>query len=264
MREPRLRWTDEDLGFLQDNWDAPVRDVAERLGRTMRAVYSMKCEIGKGWEPRETNVPWTADEDSVITENPGWTAAQMAERLPGRSENGVRWRRSVLSKTGSNTGWGGKNKDPHKVGDRTLIARTCSECGLLLEAKWFPRHGESRRGRAGYCRRCANAKWPQDRSRKQHDAEAWRDLYRRMRDITLPLAQRNGAEWTNADHQVLSDENLTLLEKALRLQRTYAATSTQCSLSKYKSRPPNGLGDAEAERWIIDAPNAELALWEAS
>ena len=64
-----------------------------------------------------------------------------------------------------------------------------------------------------------------------------------------------GQPYTDEDHKVLSDQDLTLLQKALRLGRSYAAVRSMCMRSGYRSHV--GLGDPERDQWKIDNPNAK-------
>jgi len=56
--------------------------------------------------------------------------------------------------------------------------------------------------------------------------------------------------------EVLMDPSLTVLEKALKLNRTFMSVANQERLNGFTSRNPN-LGNPSEEQWLIDNPNAD-------
>lgn len=247
------RYTDEELGHVLNTLDRPAREVAEALGRPGYAIDKMRRLVRSGWA-RERE-PWTDDEIEVI-QNPGLTVRQMAERLPGRTEGAITTRRHVLQVNAGN--FLGSDLNPAEVRGRTLLAKTCLRCGLLLPADWFGsahRRGSGRKVWRPYCRKCASASATDSKKARGDGGASSRAYEAKAQAITIPLAEKRGSEYTEEDHKVLSDPSLTRLAKALILKRTYRAASSQCSLHGYKSN--FRLGSPEKDRWIIDNPNAD-------
>lgn len=137
-----------------------------------------------------------------------------------------------------------------RVGGRTLLAKTCPDCGLFLSANQYYRD----RGMWDqYCRTCKGRRIRASPS--QRDVP---DCRRRMyasrkiiQDFTRTHAHRHGEHWIESDHVVLRDPNLSLAEKAIRLQRTYIAVVNQVVLHQYESKTVDLFVD-EIERLIAD------------
>lgn len=237
-------WTDEENGFILDTLGWPIRRVAEQLDRTPHSVQQRRTDLvnGKAMEPKTP--PWTAAEEAVIVANPFLSVRDIAVIL-NRSPEAVKIRRSAIRRS-ANPSVEAKNLNPHKNGSRPLLAKTCIGCGLLLQAKWFT---GNHKGWSKTCTRCQ----PRGRSPQAYPDRS-REFMRRMQELTLPLATSNNQQWTLADHEVLASQDMTILEKALRLGRTYMATASMCRSSGHKSLV--GLGDPERDQWIIDNPNA--------
>lgn len=240
-------WSDEELGFLQDHHDWTAYQVAEVLGRSPMAVSHMRQKISSGWE-RERE-PWTEDEDALVLATPHLTNAQVAHRLPGRTASAVGHRREVLRAV-KGVRFDEFVKIPNHVGARPLVAKSCSKCGLLLAAVWFAFHrGEWHSA----CKRCeGSGRAPRPRTSRQ--VEQTRTSFERRQAMTLEHATNRGQPWTESDHRVLADPDLTLVEKALSLGRTYSGTVNACAGAGYGSKV--GLGDPERDQWYVDNPNA--------
>lgn len=240
-------WTDDEIGLLLDTPDASADELAEMLGRTRRSIYAKRVQLKKG--NTALTQPWTEDEDAFIIENPGLKAWRIAEEL-GRAKTAVDKRRQYLhAKTGIQ--FIGGNKNPHQPGDRRLLAKTCPECGLVLDASWFGlNRGGHGKGWRKLCTRCRprsdnQAPWENADTKKSRE---------HLQAASIP-APNHGQPWTEKDHVILSDPDITVLEKARRLGRTYYATHSACADNGYRSLL--GKGDPVKGQWIIDNPNAE-------
>lgn len=258
-RAPRTlrRWTDAEMGFLADHATWPAARIAHALNRSEVGTRQMRARLSAGWTPQ--SLPWSESDEDFLLKTPHLTAQRVAELL-GRTAAAVTGRRNLLSRaTGMRFGDQGSQKSPFHIGARPLIAKTCPDCGLLLAAKWFEDSGTGRRRTR--CRRCDPGS-----ARKRRDSPSMvrvltggksassRASMARMQAVTRDRATRHGEPWITEDDHILSDPDLMLVEKALQLGRTYAATAHACQERGYKSK--RGLGDSEAEQWRIDNPNA--------
>lgn len=254
-------WTDEEYGIVADS-DRPIAELAEILGRSHVAVAKVRNKIRKGWTPAYQSMPsWTEEEDAFLVSHPKMTYKEVAVEL-GRTPSAVQNRRRILGERGLDVTFGG-NWSPFMPGPRTLLSKTCPECGLLLPAKWFQyfRNGANLKT----CKRCHVASKPkpkrEPRDTKRYNAR-W---FAKVQAITAPNATNSRNPWTEADEKVAADPSLTNLEKALKLKRTYASVQQRVHSSGYTSRNVWALGDPLHEQWIIDNPNlAHLDVITAS
>jgi hypothetical protein len=248
-------WTDEDLGVIADTLDIPAAEVARRLDTTTAHVHVYRRKVRSGWTNKQPD--WAEAEKAILTSaSPYSTAADLAKELPGRSERSIASQRVRMGLRSIPAA----HKIAHLTGGRPLIAKTCRGCGLLLPAGWFV-WNQKRRIWSGDCKRCRS----DERLEAYHggDKDLWqrpnREAQRKSLDIhqavSLPSASRNGYGYEEKDHTVLSDPDLTLLEKALKLNRTFLAVRSAVVKFGYKSH--SGLGDPERDAWMIDNPNAE-------
>jgi hypothetical protein len=237
-------WTDEEVGLVESS-HLSASTLAEELGRSPGAVRQMRARLRRGDVPLLRG--FTDYELDLMRNTPHLTVNQIAE-LIGRSYDVTKHRRQRLAREeGIDFGGRGANKSPHRVGKRPLVARTCAGCGLLLDASWFWRNQN------GWHTKCAScfvqSEKPADRDRG--------DGGKRLQALSLPNATRRGQEWTEADMAVLSDEALTVFEKATQTRRTYFGAMSATTRYGFKSKV--GRGDPEKGRWVIDNPN-EAAL----
>lgn len=250
MRSPFRPWTDEEHGFIADTMDWPRAEVAEHLGRTIVAVAGRRSLLlsGKLAGRKDFPQPWTRSEDFVILENPRMSLDDLSALL-GRKRSGVDARRKKLRRAANPcaSGW----RDPLKPGARPLLARTCPDCGLLLQAKWFSKNNVN--VRSTFCNSCRGKRSDRQSNTFSHRRRT-RDLQLKYQAITIPTAVRHNQPWIEADYQVLADPDMSVLQKAIKLGRTYATTANRCSTMGFKSFV--GLGDPERDQWIIDNPNA--------
>lgn len=239
-------YTEDELGYILDNMHLPARLVAEHLGRSHAGVENMRKRLKAGWVRKQEE--WSEEEDQIIIRGSRLllTAKQLTDKLPGRSANAIQIRRQKIDARVGVT-----NLSPIGVGQRTLIAKTCTSCGLLLPASWFNKHSDG--GPKGPCKKCQSARdTERDRKGGWERVSAYNA---NAQKITLPTATRNGYPYTEADQDVLADASLTNVTKALKLNRSYLAVKTAVANRGYRSRYP--LGNPQADRWLIDNPNAD-------
>jgi len=253
----RKTWTDDDIGYVMETLDQPVKDVARHLERSIASISSTRSKLKAGWTG-PAFLPWTAPEDAVIASMRYATAEEIAAKLPGRSEASVNIRRSKIGAGGVNY----KHKNPHLPGARTVVARTCRSCGLLLPSEWFSRKVTTRQGVStrSDCRKCLSLATQERVNRNGYvrpDRGDSSDIYRqRAQELTSSLAENNHQDYTEADHKILADPAITSLTKALRLKRTYLATRAACQKFGYVSLT-NQLASPEDDQWLIDNPNTD-------
>lgn len=244
----RRTFTDDDLGYIADSMDRPRADVAAFLGVDNDAVSNMRRLIKSGWSRKKSR--WTAEEDEFIRRNQTMSVNQMSSNLPGRTYDAVAARVSYL---GLNIG--NHKRDPMALGMRTMLAKTCPRCGLLLPPEWFflnKKKGFYRRE----CKKCDSQTTMERRpDDKRRNNERLIEYAKRAQEISLETADKKGCEYTEADHAVLADESLTRLSKALILHRTYQGVSNTIFSNGYKSKGSR-LGNPQRDRWLIDNPNA--------
>lgn len=242
-------WADEEIGYIQDSLDEPVATVAERLGRSVFAVSSMRGQVRRGYAG-STMLPWAAWEDEIVISSPALKAYELAALLPGRTVGAITQRRHHLRAPHSFI----PGMNPNQPAGRLILAKTCLGCGLLLPAQWFWSFGWQ--NSSPQCRSCLIGKrkeeTPAQKTIRRDNKRAYRDA---AQAITLPLAENHRQDWTLADCAVLEDKSLSDLDKALKLKRTYLAVVNQMTTRGLKPRPAT-YGDPRIEQWIIDNPNA--------
>lgn len=250
-------WTDDELGYLLDLSHLSARQAGEELGRSAQSVQHKRRQLRDGWVPEKP--PTTEDERDLVRSTPHMTASQVADSLGVSKWRVQRIRAELHSAEGVTFGCSDR-KSPHEVGKRTLLAKTCLGCGLLLDRSWYSHSSDGKGGLKSWrarCNRCAGttAKEKSERpSTSQRDGgKSARESRARLQAFTLERASRHKMPWVEADHLVLRDPDLTHFEKALRLGRTYSATIAAVSANGYTSRV--GKGDPMKGRWVIDNPN---------
>lgn len=253
----RRPWTDEEIGYMSSSWDRPLGDIAATLGRTVASVQKCRTKLKRGWEgPRYA--PWLTHEDALLLATPHVSSQELANQLPGRTKYSVSWRRRHI---GAVVTLGRRNMDPFTQGSRFLVARTCLGCGLLLPGSWFPIMTKKnlQAYSSGTCRKC-RSDMALVRNKKNAPTRPTNKsslIYkRRAQAVTAALAENNGNEYTEADHEILADPTISTLRKALILKRTYAAVGTIMQDMGYKSTAGR-LTDPELAQWVIDNPNAK-------
>lgn len=246
----RRRWTDEEIGFVQDNWDKPLAWTARELGRTIGTLHGLRHKLLHGWVPTKAD-DWTSDEDDIIRLTTQLRAVDVARLLPGRTVHGVNYRRVLLNVDVE------KNKNPFHIGERKLVAKTCNDCGLLLDASWYYKVSQ-RGGRfwLGHCKKCSSSRHVSRVKKNPPPSHGF--FIKHVQAITRDHATNHGKEWTAADDVVLHRKDIGRIEKALILGRTYESVGTRCHTIGIRSN--RRLDAPERVQWIIDAPNAYLLL----
>ena len=245
-------WTDDEMGHLESLGHMTAREAAAELGRSISAVKQKRRRLAMGWTPERT--PWSADEDDFLRSVPHYTAAQAGAHL-GRTGPAVSIRRGKLGIRGKARGGGPRQGTPFEVGARTLLAKTCPGCGLLLAASWFGRQRSKDRAIRWRprCLRCQPAKNAEQvrayNAKRRAEGAARGTLEKRLQALSLDRANKRGEPYTEKDHEVLARPDLTTFEKATTLGRTYFATKNLVSESGYTSRV--GRGEAVTGQWII-------------
>lgn len=256
-----IPWSDEELGYLTDHIDEPAKVLAEVLGRSPASIMGQKHFIRKG-HVRTASSPWSPDEDEVIRDHPKMTAKQLEKLLPGRTASAIgqhRWHIGARPEFKHHT-----EVDPYSVGCRTLVAKSCSKCGEIRPGSRFS-WIKTERLWASVCKNCnSEAVYRRHQNgrpkltkgalkRKNQTSKAWMIAAQKY---TSERATNNRKEWTEKDYKVLVDHSLPIVVKAIKLGRSYAATSG--ALNKIGYRRPRGAGD-EFDRWIIDNPTEARA-----
>ena len=251
------RWTDEELGILQDlteqGWTA--QEIGDHLGRTEKAIYYCRRKLRSG-KPF-AGPSWTEEELDFLRSTPYYTIEQHAKHLGRKRSTIIGVRQRLSKREGVRWDLGGA-KNPHRIGRRTLLARTCPDCGLFLDASWFVRRksGPDVGRWFAKCIRCCNPDTEEyrrkqaERAAKRREGEDDPNLhYHRVQAVSLQWATRARQGYTEDDMQVLSDPDLTVLEKSFRLKRSFAATSGAVRRFGFTSKV--GRGEAVEGQWII-------------
>lgn len=208
--------------------------------------------------------PWTDDEVEVVRRCRHLTAEATGKKLGRSADSVAHIRRELARDEGIHFGKGRADTDPHFIGSRPLLAKTCIRCGLLLEASWFVISKKQRTYRSK-CTRCHNdtssaakRRWANSKRASADGKHAWNwrvaATQKRLNDITRERASNHRQPWLEGDHTVLADSTLTAFEKAITLGRTLSSVKTACLRNGYTSRV--GKGDPMAGAWWIDNPNA--------
>jgi hypothetical protein len=252
----RAPWTDEDLEVLRTNCHVPAAEIADRLGRTIQAIYSARYEYGWAYTgPRPSGDLYTPEDMALIRATAHLDPAEVG-RMLGRRASAIRTMRSKMPGVTF-----GKQVSPHFVGRRALVAKTCEECGLLLDATWFRKTAGKDAPWDLRCLKCTYRRkngMRYARQKKTGTTVQDKSFTKRLQAKSLETAIRRGQPWLESDVLVLSDPDLTHFEKAIRLNRTYYATMQEVQQRGLSSK--TGLGDAVKGEWVIDNPNAPSAV----
>lgn len=201
------------------------------------------------------SVRWSEEEDRLIRDNPRMTAVELAELLPNRTWQAIKWRRAKKRLlVGDRSPY---RADPFAVAGRKLVARTCSRCGVTRGGDAFGWRADKNcwRQECNYCLASRNRKLRVERGYSNVDRQ------REYQQATLPTADRRYFPWTGAEIEVLGDSTLSTVEKAILLRRTYSGT--QCAISRYGfASRDDCLEDLRKDVWKIDNPNVRRLLEE--
>ena len=239
------RWTAGELSVLAETMAMAAVSVAELLGRSTGSVEMARFQRLRDVPSRKQ---WTQEDIAVVRETPEWTAEQVGRKI-GRTTMAVNSARANLTASEGVT-FGTTNKSPLRVGRRQLVARTCHACGLLLDASWFYACGSSWSARCSRCLRDANADRDSRQSKTDEQVAEWRENDRRREAHAQENATNSWQEWTEADYVILMDESLAVMEKALRLRRTYGATKARASAMGARHRRDDRRGEP-IEFWSV-------------
>lgn len=139
------------------------------------------------------------------------------------------------------------------VGTRVLLAKTCVVCELFLGAEWYHRRG------SGYwhpcCRKCNGARQrplsTEEVMRKRHNAAVYK-AWAQAQSLRYALPPNVWRAWTDDELAVLARPDLTLLQKAIMVRRTYNAATVMASKHHFKSLNSNCLPmDLSSHQWVI-------------
>lgn len=247
----RGTWSDVELGYIQDHWGDALADVATSLGRSYQAVVKARARIKQGITPARTS--WSASElEDLHRYAPYLTDKQLMDRIPGRTLSSIR---NAVKAAGIRRAVDYHARSPHIPGKRrTLLARTCPKCGLLLPGRFFFSGGKAKRNTV--CKDCRNERQtPRDEAWHEKKLAQSRAFAEKMQSLTTPHADRHGYEYTADDDDVLSDATLPAIVKALTLGRSYRAVVNAMHKRGYHS--PQYLGAGARQQWIIDNPNLD-------
>lgn len=248
LRSSGRRWTDEEVGFLEANPNMTAYEAGRELGRSEPSVWEMRRKMRDG---KVVLASWTEEELDFVRTTPHLTHHQVAKHLDKKPST-VRGARQRLSRVEGIRFDEYGDKSPYHVGARRLLAKTCTKCGLLLEANWFTERKKGRRQWFSACTRClprgGESRTPRDvrRARNQKTQQ-------KLQSLSLQHAVNHQQPYTEADHKVLANPDMTVLEKAIAIGRTYFATNNATTTNGYTSKV--GLGDPMNGRWVIDNPN---------
>lgn len=183
---------------------------------------------------------WSAAELQKLHDSPHLSHAELGALL-GRSAASVQTRRSRLRTQGADIP-PMRNSPAATLSRRALLAKTCTSCGLLLDADWYSKRADGRR--MSKCRSC--------RAVHNGSSQADKPARRLAQEYTAAHAERNGAEWTDAELAIIGGSDLTLAEMALHLGRSLSAV--------INARHRSGIADRRValaepvETWRIHLP----------
>lgn len=202
-----------------------------------------KYEAYRNRKPQATK--WTEDMDQAVVELLSTCTVKQIAAYLGVTEASVRSRKRVL---GAAARSGHRPMSPFQVPKTgLLLAKTCTECGELLDACCFHDSG-GRKNAAAKCRPCINkTPWRREASRRGKAAR------RVMNSHTYEKAVHHRDEWTTADDEYLTKHNdsKSTYEIALDLGRTMNAV--QHRRRAIGLTAPMGSESTDG-RWMVDFP----------
>ncbi|MEO5920461.1 MAG: hypothetical protein ABIQ01_04885 [Pseudolysinimonas sp.] len=241
------RKTDDFYGQVEDTLHLAAAAAADELGVSVGQIYYARRRMREG-RVLVGPEPWSEDEDALIMASADLTAKQLTERLSGRTYEAVRARRLQI---GAPTRGRGYHAKPTAVAGRPLIAKTCRSCGELQPGDMYLWRSATRTWHS-YCIVCTST-----RSRDFRVANGSESKFGlRQQEITLPTADRRYLDYTDRDMAVLTDQSLTVVEKALTLHRTYFGTAA--ALERFGLRSAMvPVAERLHDSWKIDNPNED-------
>lgn len=252
---PAVRyWTSEEIDTAMDR-SRSVKEIAAALGRKPDDVRAKRSSVKKGLTDPKWN-KWTKEEDDVVS-NSGLKAKEIGLIL-GRNTPAVQQRKQVLRRRAKGEGVDSPahSVNPFFLNSRSiLLAKTCVNCGKLMDVRWFKRAGSC--SYAPGCTACRRGEAKDYKASVEEKKKSQDKFNARMRELTTPAA-RGGYEYTSKDHEILSAPEKTVLEKAIETQRSYAAVKIAVSRFSYTSRT-HYLGDQATGVWNIEFPERKTA-----
>lgn len=139
----------------------------------------------------------------------------------------------------------GKNS-PHAVGHRTLLMRTCPECGLTLPGSRFQmRHnpGTNSNARVRVCNSCLFKRKPEEAQQQRADSAT--EYRREHQRASIQGATKSGQPWTESELREVYESTETASVLAQRLRRTQY--SIYCARNQIGTRKT----DEEREQFFM-------------
>lgn len=269
-RSGSRNWTESELAVLGDR-SISHAEVARITGRTYESVINKRRSVDAGRVNKE--YAWSQDELDLLVDAWDMGMDDLCKLFADKSRGSIKFQRQQLRNREGMPSQSRHLTNPHWVGSRRLLAKTCLGCGLLMDARWY-RHTVNPDTAAAQdcagarrwdstCIACKRGKRTDERaqyyraSKETHAAQA-KERVQRYQSLTTP-APRNGLEWTSSELEILADPMKTTLTKAIELGRTYLATKAKVAGCGYQSL--NGqLGDQQDGVWNIEFPAAEAVL----
>lgn len=244
----RRRYIDQEMSVIADP-SVPAAEAAEAVGVHAQTVLKIRQHMRHSFFELSDWID--AEIDFLIVSHHRMSTKRMAEFL-GRPVEHVQVEMNRLRTNGIVGKRSNASKEPHAVGGRPLLAKTCPHCGKLLDRSWFQGRTD-KKGRRSWetaCKACKRGAYGRADEQARHKARASsRSYYDLLQAYTAEHAVNSGNEWTSADLEVISDPSMTTFSKAMQLKRTYAATQSAVHKHGASSRPQ--LGDPEAGRWHL-------------
>jgi hypothetical protein len=190
---------------------------------------------------------WTDADDAALVElQATCTLPQVAAYL-GRTTSATqkRWAQLLASGTAERVQRFPQWANPFAMpAGSILIAKSCSECGKVRDARYFPRRANGGRNYDTYCSICSNR-----RRRIRRPDVTCQEL---LQEVTFPQAVNEGKRYESADMEVIEDMTLSEVEVALSIGRSYYAIRTKrSSMGLLPPRPRKDMPDSEW-RLILD------------
>lgn len=138
-RRQRRLWSDEDLAWLNENWQLPDTELSEKLDRPVQSIRSKRLALGLTGKDGCRKKDWSKEELDYIREVWGEkTIPDIAKKL-GRSINAVKIKSQRMGYTGQK--WYGGMMSARKVSELlgVDVHAVCDywipKCGLKAKSK---------------------------------------------------------------------------------------------------------------------------------
>jgi hypothetical protein len=170
------------------------------------------------------------DEIAFIASTMDRYASDVADEL-GKTRSAVQQARRRLRLAGrvGETCVDPKRPQPYEVGRRTLLAKTCIDCGLLWGGGEFANAGHAY---GPTCRRCRNRRRRRAREGAgiSHAvrAAALEAVTESLASSEVPYRSRSGQPWTGPEIDLLARRDLTTPAIAAQIGRSWQAVAAAC------------------------------------